>query len=79
MRLMKGQVVRRRARLGMLGVPMALALGIVTPTPLGLTAGAMILFGTAVAMWIMRCPQCGRRLGPIVAFKHCTSCGGRIA
>jgi hypothetical protein len=76
---MKEEVVRRRARLGLFGIPMALALSIVTPTPLGLTAGALILVGIAVALWIVRCPQCGRRLGPIVAFKHCTSCGGRIA
>ena len=71
-------VGRRRARLGTLGVPGALVLGVVTPIPLGLALGALILLGVAVAVWMIRCPHCGQRLGPIIGFKYCTSCGGRI-
>src|SRR5437879_5612872 len=74
----KVPVAGRRAWLGAVGFPVALALGIVTPTPLALAAGALILFGVSLGAWMIRCPQCGRRLGPIIGFKYCTSCAGRI-
>jgi Flp pilus assembly protein TadB len=70
---------RRRARLAMLCTLVALAVSFLAPTPLGFAAAAIILLGVGVAMWTVRCPQCGRRLGPIIAFKYCTWCGSRIA
>jgi hypothetical protein len=68
-----------RARLGLLAVSIVLVLNAVAPTPLALSASAVLLSGVAAALWMMRCPHCSRRLGPIVGFRYCTACGGRIA
>ena len=68
-----------RARLGLLAASIVVVLSVVAPTPLTLTAGAVVLSGVAAAAWMMRCPHCSRRLGPIVGFRYCTACGGRIA
>jgi len=73
------KVGRTRATLGMLTISIVVVLSLATPTPVALSAGAVVLSGVAVAVWVMRCPHCSRRLGPIVGFKYCTSCGGRIA
>jgi hypothetical protein len=69
---------RRRARLAMFGTLVALAVSVFVPTPLGFAAAAIILLGVCVVMGTIRYPQCGRRLGPITAFKYCRSCGSRI-
>jgi hypothetical protein len=69
---------RRRTRLAILGILVALALSFLAPTPMGFAAAAIILLGVCIGVWTIRCPQCGRRLGPITAFRYCTSCGGRI-
>jgi hypothetical protein len=63
----------------MVGMMVAGVLAVATPTPFGLATGALILLGVAVAVSITRCPQCRRRLGPIIGFDYCTSCGCRIA
>jgi hypothetical protein len=73
------KVGRTRAALGVLTISIVVVLSHATPTPVALSAGAVVLSGVAVVVWAMRCPHCSRRLGPIVGFKYCTSCGGRIA
>ncbi len=63
----------------MLGTLVALAVSFLAPTPLGFAAAAIILLGVVVAVWAIRCPQCGRRLGPVIALKYCRSCGSRMS
>jgi len=70
---------RTRAWLGLIATSVAAVLALATPTPLALLGGAAILVAVAAAVWTMRCPRCHRRLGPVIGFQYCTSCGARLA
>jgi hypothetical protein len=73
---------RRRTRLGGMAAAIGLAMPGVVSTGhgvAGLAVGALILGGLGVALWVQRCPECGRRLGPIIGFRNCASCGCRLS